>query len=82
MTDRPVVEPAPWPPLIVASTTPTWVKARDVVLTLVMWVLFAIMLRTEFDLFFGRYLARLGLGDDRLELMLVRVAQPGVEARR
>ena len=63
MIDRPVVEPAPWPPLIVAGTKPTWVKVRDVALTLFMWVLFAIMLETEFELFFGRYLERMGLGD-------------------
>ena len=63
MTDRPVVEQAPWPPLIVAGTKPTWVKVRDVALTLFMWVLFAIMLETEFELFFGRYLERMGLGD-------------------
>jgi poly-beta-1,6-N-acetyl-D-glucosamine biosynthesis protein PgaD len=63
MIDRPVVEPAPWSPLIVAGTKPTWVKVRDVALTLFMWVLFAIMLETEFELLFGRYLERMGLGD-------------------
>jgi hypothetical protein len=63
MTDRPVVERVPWPPLVVASTKPTLVKVRDIALTLLMWVLFAIMLETEFELFFGHYLQRLGLGD-------------------
>lgn len=63
MTDRPVAEPAPWPPLIVARTKPTWVTVRDVVLTLVMWALFGLMLKTEFELFFGRYLERLGMGE-------------------
>ena len=63
MTDRPVVKPVPWPPLIVASTKPTLVKARDFALTLFMWLLFAIMLETEFELFFGHYLQRIGLGD-------------------
>jgi hypothetical protein len=63
MTDRPVVERVPWPPLVVASTKPTLVKVRDIALTLLMWVLFAIMLETEFELFFGHYLERLGLGD-------------------
>ena len=58
-----MVEPVPWPPLIVASTKPTWVKVRDVALTLLMWLLFAIMLETEFELFFGHYLERMGLGD-------------------
>ena len=28
-----------------------------------MWAVFAIMLETEFELFFGRYLERMGLGD-------------------
>ena len=51
-----------WPPLIVATHTPRWVIWRDVVLTLAMWVLFAIMLETEFELFFGPHLERLGLG--------------------
>jgi len=45
-----------------AAHTPRWVKARDVVLTLIMWILFAIMLQTEFELFFGQYLKEMGLG--------------------
>lgn len=56
-----------WPPLIVAATTPTWITWRDISLTILMWVLFAIMLETEFELFFGRYLERLGLGDFQTE---------------
>lgn len=52
-----------WPPLIVVSDKPRWVWWRDFALTLAMWALFAIMLETEFELFFGRYLERLGLGD-------------------
>jgi hypothetical protein len=52
-----------WPPLIVAAEKPRWVWWRDFALTIAMWVLFAIMLQTEFELFFGRYLERLGLGD-------------------
>ena len=52
-----------WPPLIVASEKPRWVWWRDFALTLLMWLVFAIMLETEFELFFGRYLERLGLGD-------------------
>jgi poly-beta-1,6-N-acetyl-D-glucosamine biosynthesis protein PgaD len=61
MTDSPPVKA--WPPLIIASNIPTWVKVRDVALTLMMWVVFAIMLETEFEMFFGHYLNRLGLGD-------------------
>ena len=56
-----------WPPLIVAATTPTWITWRDISLTILMWVLFAIMLETEFELFFGKYLERLGLGDFQTE---------------
>jgi hypothetical protein len=67
MMDRPVVESVGWPPLIVAGTKPTSVKVRDVALTLFMWVLFAIILETEFELFFGRYLERMGLGDFNTE---------------
>ena len=52
-----------WPPLIVASEMPRLVVWRDVALTLAMWLVFALMLETEFELFFGRYLERLGLGD-------------------
>jgi hypothetical protein len=63
MTDGPVLERVPWPPLIVANTKPTLVKVRDIALTLLMWLLFAIMLETEFELFFGHYLQRLGLGE-------------------
>jgi len=61
VTDSPTVKA--WPPLIIASNKPTWVKVRDVALTLMMWVVFAIMLETEFELFFGHYLNRLGLGE-------------------
>ena len=52
-----------WPPLIVVSDKPRWVVWRDLALTLAMWTVFAIMLASEFELFFGRYLERLGLGD-------------------
>lgn len=54
---------ATWPPLIVASEKPKWLFWRDFALTLAMWMMFAIMLATEFELFFGRYLERLGLGE-------------------
>ena len=52
-----------WPPLIVVSDKPRWVAWRDAALTVAMWILLAIMLETEFELFFGRYLERLGFGD-------------------
>ena len=54
---------ATWPPLIIASDKPRWVTWREFGLTLAMWIMFAIMLETEFELFFGRYLEKLGLGD-------------------
>lgn len=63
MSDRPLASQAAWPPLIVADSKPSWVKMRDIALTLAMWVLFAIMLETEFELFFGIYLERWGLGE-------------------
>jgi hypothetical protein len=56
-----------WPPLIVAATTPTWITWRDISLTILMWVLFAIMLETEFELFFGKYLEQFGLGEFHTE---------------
>jgi hypothetical protein len=52
-----------WPPLIIASEKPRWVMWRDFALTLLMWLIFAIILETEFELFFGRYLERLGWGN-------------------
>jgi len=56
-----------WPPLIIVSDKPRWVWWRDFALTLVMWALFATMLETEFELFFGHYLEKLGLGDFNTE---------------
>ena len=53
----------PWPPLIIASEKPRWVMWRDFALTCAMWAVLAIMLATEFELVFGRYLERLGFGD-------------------
>jgi hypothetical protein len=53
----------PWPPLIIADHPPHWVKSRDHLLTLLMWLVFAAMLESEFELFFGGYLERLGFGD-------------------
>ena len=52
-----------WPPLIVVSNKPRWVWWRDFALTLFMWLVFAVMLETEFELFVGRFLEHLGLGD-------------------
>src|SRR5215813_8805766 len=63
MTDRSPAAAKPWPPLVVATSVPTWIRVRDFALTLLMWVLFGIMLETEFELFFAHYLNRLGLGD-------------------
>ena len=53
----------PWPPLIIAKHPPSWVKSRDHLLTLLMWIMFAVMLETEFELFFGAYFERWSFGD-------------------
>jgi hypothetical protein len=53
----------PWPPLVVAERLPRMVRWRDAVMTLLMWVFFALLLGAEFELFLGDYSARLGLGD-------------------
>jgi poly-beta-1,6-N-acetyl-D-glucosamine biosynthesis protein PgaD len=39
----------PWPPLIVAARIPFWIKVRDQVLTVLMWVLFLFLLIVEVD---------------------------------
>ena len=52
-----------WPPLIVATQEPRWIRWRDSLLTLAMWILFALMLNAEFELAFGHYFERWGLGD-------------------
>jgi len=52
-----------WPPLIIADHVPRFIRWRDFLLTLLMWIAFAIMLETEFELFFGDHLERLGFGD-------------------
>ena len=57
----------PWPPLIVAGAAPRWVRWRDLVLTLLMWLLFAVMLETEFELIIQRNLVRFGLGKYRTD---------------
>lgn len=46
----------PWPPLIVAKHVPRLVKWRDTLLTVMMWVFFAVLLDIEFELFLGHYL--------------------------
>jgi poly-beta-1,6-N-acetyl-D-glucosamine biosynthesis protein PgaD len=52
----------PWPPLIVAGHVPRGVKWRDALLTLMMWGGFLLLLDTEFELFLGPHLERLGFG--------------------
>lgn len=53
----------PWPPLIASGHVPRWVKWRDFVLTGIMWLLFAVMLEAEFELFAGPFLEHVGVGD-------------------
>jgi len=43
----------PWPPLIVAGHVPRLVKWRDLLLTSILWVCFALLLGIEFELFLG-----------------------------
>jgi hypothetical protein len=57
----------PWPPLIIASEAPRWVRWRDFVLTLLMWLLLAVMLETEFELVVQHNLVRFGLGEYRTD---------------
>jgi poly-beta-1,6-N-acetyl-D-glucosamine biosynthesis protein PgaD len=52
----------PWPPLVVAQNIPRVVKWRDAILTSLMWLFFVLLLATEFELFLGDYLERLGFG--------------------
>jgi hypothetical protein len=52
-----------WPPLIVAEHAPRAIRWRDSALTLCMWALFAIMLETEFEMFFGDIMEAWGLGE-------------------
>lgn len=42
-----------WPPLITAARQPAWMRWRDVGVTALMWLIFAIMLETEFELTFA-----------------------------
>jgi poly-beta-1,6-N-acetyl-D-glucosamine biosynthesis protein PgaD len=53
--------PRRWPPLIVATDVPRWIRWRDAVLTLLMWALFASMLELEFAGLLGPHLERLGV---------------------
>jgi hypothetical protein len=53
----------PWPPLIVATSTPAAIRWRDLLLTVVMWGLFFVVLESEFELYFGAYLEHWGFGD-------------------
>jgi poly-beta-1,6-N-acetyl-D-glucosamine biosynthesis protein PgaD len=46
----------PWAPLIVAKHVPRFVKWRDTLLTVMMWIFFVVLLDLEFELFLGRYL--------------------------
>src|SRR6185436_13935140 len=49
-----------WPPLIVASEKPKWLWWRDLAITLVMWLLFAILLEDEFELLVAPHLEHIG----------------------
>jgi len=51
----------PWPPLIVATHLPPWIRFRDALLTLIMWVGFAFVLEKEFVQVLRKYLEPLGV---------------------
>lgn len=53
----------PWPPLVVSADVPRLVKWRDLLITLLMWGFFIVLLDTEFELLFSRYLEWLGVID-------------------
>ncbi len=57
------MSPRDWPPLVVAADVPRWVRWRDFLLTLVMWIVFAWMLEREFVVFSARLLEWGGFGD-------------------
>lgn len=42
--------PSPWPPLILGAHVPTWVRLRDVVLTLLVWALLGFLMRETLNL--------------------------------
>jgi poly-beta-1,6-N-acetyl-D-glucosamine biosynthesis protein PgaD len=52
----------PWPPLVVVEHLPRLIRWRDAVITLLMWLFFALLVVSEFELFLGDYLEHLGLG--------------------
>lgn len=60
----------PWPPLIVAGHVPRLVKWRDLLLTWILWVCFALLLGIEFELFVG---GSLGLFDTDWPLFFERL---------
>jgi Flp pilus assembly protein protease CpaA len=51
----------PWPPLIVVGHVPRLVKWRDLLLTSILWVCFALLLGIEFELFVGGSLGLLDI---------------------
>jgi hypothetical protein len=50
-----------WPPLIVATHQPAWIRWRDTLLTTAIWLLLVFLMLSEFRRFLGPYLERLGL---------------------
>ena len=55
-------QPIPWPPVIIAAL-PAWMKWRDAMLTLMMWVLFVLLLQRQFRLVSRTVGGRSDLGD-------------------
>jgi hypothetical protein len=59
MTDRPLDRP--WPPVIRDGPMSRWVLARDVILTLLMWFLFALLAAGELDRAVGHWFDEIGV---------------------
>jgi hypothetical protein len=60
----------PWPPLIVAGHVPRMVRWRDLLLTWILWLCFALLLGIEFELVVG---GSLGFLDTDWPLFLERL---------
>jgi hypothetical protein len=48
-----------WPPLILSSQRPAWIRWRDAILTTAAWLLVTLMLLSQFRLLLGQYGQRL-----------------------
>jgi len=70
-----------WPPLILSSERPAWIRWRDIILTTAAWLLVILMLLSQFRLLLGHYgqhldvyplFQSLGLAHPEVEMGLVK----------